>query len=111
MVLTVTTSLVELDGKYGLLVESDDPATSEFFEQRGLEGNGYTWNGVVESIARLEMAGECQKLDWSPEADSILILCSESEPLERLEQHIADYAGDDSKIESALAAANPEMMD
>jgi len=111
MALTVETTSIALDDGHGLLVGSTDPDTIEFFNDRGLDGNGYTWNGIVDSIARLEMPSEHGKLDWSPEADDLLVLSSDPDLLKRLETLVQQYVGDESMMERALENADPEMMD
>ena len=111
MALTVETTLIELDGKHGMIVGSEDPETVEFFHDRDLDGNGHTWNGVVDSIARLEMTAEYDKLDWSPEADDLLVLSADSDLLQRLSDLVQQYVSDESKMELALENADPEMID
>ena len=111
MVLKVETILVELGDKRGLQVGTSDPDTIEYFNDRGLDGNGYTWSGVVDSIARLEMPSEYGKLDWSPEADDLLVISSDLDLLKRLETLVQRFAGDEAKMQSAMENADPEMMD
>jgi hypothetical protein len=111
MTLIVETELVALDSGHGLVVRSFDAATIEFLNNQGLDGNGYTWTGIVDAIARMELASEHSKFSWSPEADELLVTCKDRTPLERLQSAVARYGADESLLQSAIDNADPEMMD
>jgi len=55
MELEVHLDVTKLDDDFALVVGSHAEETVEFFNERGLDGNGHTWAGIVESILRLEM--------------------------------------------------------
>lgn len=111
MAVAIHTTLIDLENRHALEVRGADEATVAFLNTHGLEGNGYTWAGIVDSIARLELASEHASFGWSPEADDLLVTCRERAPLERLRAAVARYAADESLLKNAIAKADPEMMD
>ena len=104
-------NIVELDDVFGLTLGSHDEETIEFFNEQGLEGNGHTWGGVVESIIRLEMPDSYDQLTLSPEADDLLVTCDERPPLERLSEFVRRYAADESLMARAIENGDPEWLD
>ncbi len=111
MALTIETEILELDDRAALIVRSFDDETIAYLNERGLDGNGYTWTGIVESIARSEMPTDCSKLNWSPEADELMVTSADRDVLDRLRTAVLRYASDDSMMASAIENANPEYMD
>lgn len=111
MALSIETELIDLDGGHGLVVRSFDEPTVAFLNDRGLDGNGYTWTGIVDSIARAEMAADHAKLSWSPEADELLVTSTDREVLTRLQAEVERYAADEALVAAAIENADPEMMD
>lgn len=111
MKLAVDAKLAELSGRVAFTVGSNEEETIEFFNEQGLDGNGHTWGGVVESIIRLEMPDVYDQLSLSPEADDLLVTCDRHDLLEQLEQHIRRYAADESLMARAIENGDPEWLD
>jgi hypothetical protein len=111
MSIFVSAKIVELNGGYALVVGCHDKDAIEFLRSRGYEGNGYTWHGLVHSIARLRMCAELPLLKWSPEADDLLVISDDRKTLERLAAMVTSFAQDQSLLNSAIENADPELME
>jgi len=103
--------LTGLGDGFGLTVGSIDEESIEFFNEQGLDGNGHTWGGVVESIIRLEMSDAYDQLSLSPEADDLLVTCDRRVLLEQLSEHVHRYAADESLMARAIENADPDWLD
>ena len=111
MELDIAISVCELDDCFGLTVAGVGTETVEYFERRGLEGNGYTWDGVVDSIARLEMPECHDQISSSPEADDLLVTCNDRQVLERLAEQVRRYAADVALMDRAIEEADPDLLE
>lgn len=111
MSIPISTKVIELAGDYALVVGSQDEAAIAFLRERGFEGNGYTWHGLVDSIARLRMSTEVPRLTWSPEADDLLVTCADEATLERLAALVTSFTQDELLLNSAIENADPELME
>ncbi|HUT12493.1 MAG TPA: Imm51 family immunity protein [Thermoguttaceae bacterium] len=111
MELEVYLDITKLDDDFALVVSSHAEETIEFFNERGLDGNGDTWAGIVESIVRLEMPEMYDRFSLSPEADDLLVTCDDRQLLERLGQCIRRYVADETLMAEAIENGDPDWLE
>jgi len=111
MELEVHLDVTKLDDDFALVVGSHAEETVEFFNERGLDGNGHTWAGIVESILRLEMPEMYDRFGLSSEADDVLVTCGDRQLLERLGQCIRRYVTDETLMAEAIDSGDPDWLE
>ena len=72
------------DGRYCLDLMDSDERTRVIFENRGLQGGGYTWEGIVRSLIEMRMPEALPRLSLGAEADNMHVYCSSPELLEQV---------------------------
>lgn len=73
-------TLVKHDDNYSL-VYSNFPHC-EAFEERHIEGGGYTWHGLVEHVLREDAPDALKKLDFDPEGSMFCALSTDLSALQ-----------------------------
>ena len=69
---------------YGVYIQVGSDDTYNWFRKQGLEGNGYTILGLVDSLCRLKLQDDIGKYEIEAEADNTWVYGREKEPIDRL---------------------------
>ena len=110
--MNLQTKIIELDDAlFALTIECCDEETIKKFNEKGFEGNGYTWCGIIESIARLEFGDKSSSLSYSPEADSTMVIYKDKETLKNLELKVTEALKNSDYMKKVIENSNPEYMD
>lgn len=82
-----------------------DPQVIEFFESKGLQGGGYTWEALAR--AGLEISGSTLigEIDFDSESDSLFAYASSRPVLEELESVVERLASDAAFRDRCMALA------
>jgi hypothetical protein len=97
------------DGRFCLTITDTDDRTYALFEERELQGGGYTWEGIVEALVRMRMPDELPRLSIGAEADNMHIYCDERAPLERVAALVREAVTDHALLIAAIEAAGPDL--
>ena len=95
---------------YSLAFSDFDP-TAEVFEERGQEGGGYGWHGVVEALVRLRAPKLKKKLRYDPEASMFVVLSKDREALKQVAGLMREALADPALLRQAIENADPDLMD
>jgi hypothetical protein len=99
------------DGESGyfLSITDTDDRTYALFEDRELQGGGYTWEGILIALVRLKMADSLPSLKMEAEADNLIVLCEERQVLERVAELVRSATDDHTLLLAAMEAAGEEL--
>ena len=90
---------------FALTIASGDEATIGFFNQLGFEGNGYTWDGILSTLARMKFSERLDELSFSPEAESALVHCRDPMLIEALATELRAICGNKSEMLRLIQSA------
>jgi hypothetical protein len=98
------------DGRFCLTVMGADERTYALFDERDLQGGGYTWEGIVRALAEMLMVDAISKLDIGAEADNAYIYCGDRQILEEIAALVRTAVTDHHLLIAAIdhAGANLE---
>ena len=112
MTLNIDIRLLDLyDDRFGLRVASEDQETFSFFEEHGLLGDGCTWQALVDALVWAQMPDKRDKLEFTCEAESLLIMSVDRALLERVEALVREVAQSEEAILRAIASADPDLLE
>ena len=98
------------DGSYSLCF--DDFGTSEdIMVTRGLEGGGYTWHAVVESLVRLHAPSIADRVGYDPEASMFAAYSDDREALLTIAQLIRRAIADEAVLLEAIDNADEDLLE
>ena len=60
------------DGKFSLIYT--DFVHGDVFEEKGLEGGGYTWHGLVDHVLKTDAPSVLKYLDFDPESSMFAVV-------------------------------------
>lgn len=104
-------SIFEDSPCHGVYIEVGSDDTYNWFRQQGLEGNGYTIFGLVDSLCRLELQDDLGKYVMEAEADNTWVYGREKEPITRLVEKFKSAIADEAGIKKLIDHANPDMLE
>lgn len=93
------------------LIFSDFGVRMEFLQERGLEGGGYTWHALAESLMRLRQPALYPDVKYDPEGSMSAAYGQNVAALEALAVLIRQVQTDDALLEEAIANVNPDLLD
>lgn len=99
-----------VDGELALIVECTDEDVISQFQKRGFEGNGYTWQGLVESALRL-VALPGDQVSHSPEADGAMLRSRNRALLEAVADELRRAFAEEAAMEALLRNADPDRIE
>jgi Immunity protein 51 len=103
--------LVEHDnGSYSLCFDDFD-VHYDFFEARELQGGGYTWHAVVESLVRLHAPQLVDRVKYDPEGSMFVAYGDHRDALLTVAQLIRRANDDESVLLEAVEAADPDLLE
>jgi hypothetical protein len=97
------------DGRYCLDLIDADERTQALFDERELQGGGYTWEGIVRSLIEMRMSDVLPQLSIGAEADNMYIYCSSRETLEGVATLIRAAIDDQQLMISAIERGGEEI--
>jgi Immunity protein 51 len=78
--------------------------TPTFFEERGFEGNGYTWTGIVKHLVRTRAPELEGVVEYDPEADMLVARSDDRAALLRVAMLIREARTDLGLLEEIIKA-------
>jgi hypothetical protein len=97
-------------GEYCLTLNDTDDATYAFFEERGLQGGGYTWLAIVKALLDLRMPGVLEQLRLiDAEADNMYAYSMDRALLERIADLIREACADRALLTAAMDHAGEQL--
>src|SRR4051812_22465691 len=96
------------EGNHSLLLSEFEPATA-VFEKHGLQGGGYSWEGVARHLLEAGDLGERVGLD--PEGSMFCAYGTDREALVSLGESLAAAFHDPARLEAIIEAIGPEGFD
>jgi hypothetical protein len=97
-------------GSYCLLLTDFDGAQPTF-ERLGIEGGGYSWEGVARSAIRTHSPDLADRLKFDPEAGMFVAYGTDAAALKKLGQLLAQALHDPKELERLVRAADPDWFD
>lgn len=95
----------EEGGQYVLMFYDHRPATLAWFDARGLQGGGYTWEGLVTISLALEPPDPVYSPVFDPEADTFFAYLDSAQARSELRGRIERLVNDVEYREKCVAAA------
>jgi hypothetical protein len=84
---------------------SNDSLKREFFESKGYQGGGYTWEGLARAGAELSGSKLLSLVEFDPEGDALYAYSSSKPALEELEAIVKRIAADSGFRDKCIALA------
>ena len=98
------------EGQYSLCLDDAKMPEVALFNDRGLSGNGYTWQAVADSLVRLRRPELANGLNYDSEAGMFVALGTR--PILIALAHLLQEALDDQKLlKAAVEAADPDNLE
>ena len=97
------------DGRYGLTIMEPGAPDAQYwqvFEDNELQGGGYTWEGLIESLVRLRMPDAMPSIEIGAEADNAYVNSADRNILERIAALIEEAINDDVLLMEAIENAD-----
>jgi hypothetical protein len=89
----------EGNGKLCLtIMEPESDEVREFFEELGLQGGGYTWQGIVSALVDGKLPDLADELEVDAEADNMWVYALERGHLERVAALVRSVASSPAMI-------------
>ena len=97
------------EGKFCLTITDTDDETAHLFEERELQGGGYTWEGIVISLVEMRMPNALRQFEIGAEGDDMYVYCKSREPLDQLAQLISEATSDRGLLIAAIENAGDDI--
>lgn len=98
--------LVEIDGKYSLLLTEFGPA-DEAFAAVGIEGGGYAWEGIAKHVIETAVPELAERCGLDPEASMFCAYGEDRAALEQLGTQLARLFHDRVALSGVIQAIGP----
>lgn len=95
--------------RYLLVVAAIDDDTGALFDQMGLQGGGYTWEGLAHALIALKAPDLAAQVEINAEGDEMYTYAATREPLERLEALLLAACSDHSLLRAAINEAGDDL--
>jgi hypothetical protein len=96
---------------YLALSFSDFERAGDLPELEDLQGGGYTWHGIVDSLVRLRAPEIAEAVKFDPEGDTFVAVSKEPEPLRRVAALIEEALADPELLRRAIAEADLDLLE
>jgi Immunity protein 51 len=106
---TETDIFQDEDGRFCLTIRDSDERTTSLFEDRGLQGGGYTWEGIVTALVELKLPKEIPLLEIGAEADNMFAYCQDRAILERIADLVQSACADHQLLNAAIDHAGEDL--
>lgn len=98
------------EGRFCLtIIEPESDAVRAVFEQHGLQGSGYTWEGIVKALVSTHLPDSLDDLDIGAEGDNMYVYSADRALLETIAKHVGEVAGDPKAVKRIVADADNEI--
>jgi hypothetical protein len=97
------------DGRFCLTIMDADESTYALFDERELQGGGYTWEGIVRSLVDMHMPDALPKLDIGAEADNMYIYTKDKQLLEDVAKLVRSAIADQDLLIAAIDHAGEDL--
>ncbi len=98
------------EGRYSLCLDDSQMPELALFNERGLSGNGYTWEALADSLVRLRRPELHKGLSYDSEAGMFVGLGTRP-VLVALAQLLRDAIDDATLLRAAVDAADPDALE
>lgn len=98
------------DGTLSLYFNDFGP-TAAFMERHQLQGGGYTWEAVADSLLRLRNPGILKALEFDPEGSMLFVHSRDKEALRAVAALIHQAQADETLLQEAVSHADPELLE
>jgi hypothetical protein len=96
-------------GRWCLDVIGASESTYALFDARGLQGGGYTWEGIVRALVEIRLPGALSQLDIGAEADNMHAYANSRELLEQVAELVRTADRDHKLLVTAIEAADENL--
>jgi hypothetical protein len=92
-------------GKFSFNYYNHRPEVIEFFESKGYQGGGYTWEGLARAGSQLSGSKLLSHVEFDPEGDALYAYSSSRPALEELAAVVTHIAADAGFRDKCIALA------
>ena len=92
-------------GKFSYNYFNHRPEIIEFFESKGYQGGGYTWEGLARAGSELSGSKLLSLIEFDPEGDALYAYSSSRPALEELEAVVKRIAAEPDFLDKCIALA------
>ena len=79
------------------------------FDEYGLQGGGYTWEGIVTALMQLKMAESLPRVIMGAEADNMYVNCPDRAVLEKVSELVRSACADHNLLKAAIEHAGDDL--
>ena len=98
------------DGAFSLIF-TDFDSTEEIFAEQELDGGGYTWHAIVDSLVKMKTPKIARLLDYDPEAGMFAAISRDRDSLKQVAVLIRNALKDRELLQLAIDNADPELLE
>jgi hypothetical protein len=98
------------EGRYSLCLDDFRMPRVALFDERGLQGGGYTWEALADSLARLRRPELVDGLSYDSEA-GMFVAIGTRPTLIALAHLLQEAMDDEALLRAALDAADPDRLE
>jgi hypothetical protein len=98
------------EGRYSLCLDDFRMPTVPVFEERGLQGGGYTWEAVADSLARIRRPELVDGVDYDCEA-GMFVAIGTRPTLIAMAHLLQEALQDEGLLRAAVDAADPDRLE
>jgi hypothetical protein len=98
------------EGRYSLCLDDFRMPRVALFDERGLQGGGYTWEALADSLARLRRPELVDGLSYDSEA-GMFVAIGTRPTLVALAHLLQEAMDDEALLRAALDAADPDRLE
>ncbi len=98
------------EGQFSLCLDDSRMPELALFNERGLSGNGYTWEAVADSLVRVRRPELTNGLNYDSEAGMFVALGTRP-VLVALAQLLQEALDDHQLLKAAIDAADPDSLE
>jgi hypothetical protein len=92
-------------GQFSYNYYNHRPEVIEFFESKGYQGGGYTWEGLAKAGSELSGSKQLSLVEFDPEGDALYAYSASKAALEELEAVVKRIAADPGFRDKCIAHA------
>ena len=85
--------------------------TYDFLSEKGLQGGGYTWTAIVDSIIKIKDPELANSFEYYPEAGMMIAQSESLENCVKVAGFIKEAIENRKLLELALEKANPNLLE
>lgn len=97
------------DGRFCLTVMIEDEACDALFQERRLQGGGYTWEAILRSLLSMRLPETLACLDIGAEADNMYAYSRNRDMLEAAGSLLKAAAVDQGLLRAAIENAGEDI--